>query len=82
MLDRAQIQEKVTDVLVTLFELDAADINLDSNLYNDLDIDSIDAVDLVVELKKMTGKKIKPEDFKSVRTVGDIVTAVEDLLAQ
>jgi len=45
------------------FELSAEDIHPSSNLYQDLDIDSIDAVDLVVELKKMTGKKINPEDF-------------------
>ncbi len=81
MLERDQVEAKITAVLVELFELDASDISLSSNLYEDLDIDSIDAVDLVVELKKLTGKKIKPEDFKSVRTVADIVNAVEALLA-
>jgi acyl carrier protein len=74
------IETKVREILVDLFELDPADITLDAQLYQDLDIDSIDAVDLVVELKKMTGKKIKPEDFKSVRTVSDIVDAVHELL--
>lgn len=71
----------VSKVLVDLFEAEADNITLESHLYNDLDIDSIDAVDLVVELKKMTGKKIKPDDFKNVRTVGDVVQAVEELLA-
>ncbi len=75
-----EIQAKVTSVLVELFELDGSEITLDSHLYEDLDIDSIDAVDLMVELKKITGRKIKPEDFKSVRSVGDIVTAIEGLL--
>jgi len=80
MTDRGKIQEKITEVLVELFELEDTDITLESNLYEDLDIDSIDAVDLVVELKKMTGKKIKPEDFKTVRTVGDMVDAIEQLM--
>lgn len=71
--------DKVSGVLQALFELSADDIHPTSNLYQDLDIDSIDAVDLVVELKKMTGKKINPEDFKSVRTVDDVVVAVEKL---
>jgi acyl carrier protein len=71
--------DKVSGVLQDLFELSADDIRPSSNLYQDLDIDSIDAVDLVVELKKMTGKKINPEDFKSVRTVEDVVIAVEKL---
>lgn len=80
--DRAAIQDQVTTLLVELFELDDVEITADSNLYEDLDIDSIDAVDLVVELKKMSGKKIKPEDFKSVRTVNDIVDAIEQLLGE
>lgn len=80
MSDQEQIYQKVASVLEELFEIDPADIHPEANLYQDLDIDSIDAVDLVVELKKMTGKKIKPEDFKSVRTVQDVVIEVEKLL--
>jgi acyl carrier protein len=74
-----EVFEKVSSVLQDLFELSADDIQPSSKLYEDLDIDSIDAVDLVVELKKMTGKKINPDDFKSVRTVEDVVVAVENL---
>jgi len=80
MHNREAIQTQVTAVMSELFELDASDITLESRLYEDLDIDSIDAVDLMVELKKLTGKKIKPEDFKSVRSLGDIVDAVEKLM--
>ncbi len=80
MHNREAIQRQISAVMSELFELDASDITLESRLYEDLDIDSIDAVDLMVELKKLTGKKIKPEDFKSVRTLGDIVDAVEKLM--
>ena len=80
MHNREAIQSQISTVMSELFELDASDITLESRLYEDLDIDSIDAVDLMVELKKLTGKKIKPEDFKSVRTLGDIVDAVEKLM--
>jgi acyl carrier protein len=80
MKDREEIYNKVVAVFEDLFELDAKDINPDSNLYEDLDIDSIDAVDLVIELRKMTKKKIQPDDFKSVRTVQDIVEQVDKLL--
>lgn len=79
MTSQEEIYQKIAAVLEELFEIDPADIHPQANLYQDLDIDSIDAVDLVVELKKMTGKKIKPEDFKSVRTVQDVVTEVEKL---
>lgn len=81
MISKDVIETKVREILVNLFELPAADITLDAQLYDDLDIDSIDAVDLVVELKKMTGKKIKPEDFKNVRSVADVVDAVYELMS-
>lgn len=80
MNNRDEILQKIKDVLEALFEIDPAEVALESNLYSDLDIDSIDAVDLVIELKKITGKKIQPDDFKSVRTVEDIVDAVVKLL--
>ena len=70
----------IVNLLSEMFEIDAAEITRDAHLYDDLDIDSIDAVDLIVELKQMTGKKIQPEDFKSVRTVQDIVDSVAALL--
>lgn len=75
-----QIYQRILAVMEELFEINPAKVALDSRLYEDLDIDSIDAVDLVVELKKITGKKIQPDDFKSVRTVQDVVDAVSRLL--
>lgn len=80
MHNQAEIYQRITEVLEDLFEIDPQQVKLESHLYTDLDIDSIDAVDLVVELKNITGKKIKPDDFKSVRTVQDVVEAVEKLL--
>jgi len=80
MQNQEEIYQKITEVLEDLFEIDPQQISLESHLYEDLDIDSIDAVDMVVELKKITGKKIRPDDFKSVRTVQDVVDAVVNLL--
>lgn len=80
MNNKEEIFQRIVVVLTDLFEIDAESVKLESNLYTDLDIDSIDAVDLVVELKKISGKKIKPEDFKNVRTVSDVVNAVAELM--
>jgi acyl carrier protein len=80
MKNQEEIYNKVVSVFEELFEIDAADISAEANLYEDLDIDSIDAVDLVIELRKMTKKKIQPDDFKTVRTVQDIVEQVDKLL--
>ena len=80
MNSHEEIYQQVVSVLEELFEIDAQQVSLQSRLNEDLDIDSIDAVDLVVELKKLTGKKIQPEDFKSVRSVQDVVDAIVKLL--
>lgn len=81
-ISRSEIFAHVRKTLVELFELDAEAIKPEARLYEDLDIDSIDAVDMVVELKQFTGQRIKPEDFKSVRTIDDVITAVERLMHQ
>ena len=79
MKDRNDIYKMISDILVTMFEIDEDDISMDAHLYEDMDLDSIDAVDLVVKLREITGKKIDPEDFKQVRTVKDVVDAVEKI---
>ena len=76
MQTRDEIFATLRDALVELFELDAAQISLEANLYDDLEIDSIDAVDLIDHIKRQTGKKIAAEEFKAVRSVGDVVEAV------
>ena len=76
MQTRDDIFNILRAALVELFELAPERITLDANLYQDLEIDSIDAVDLIDHIKRQTGKKIAAEEFKAVRTVGDVVEAV------
>jgi acyl carrier protein len=78
--NKQEIYSWLVNILNEMFELDTARITLEANLYSDLDIDSIDAVDLAVKLKQLTGKRLEPEVFKSVRTVQDIVDALSGLL--
>ena len=80
MQSREEIFTTLQEALVELFELDAERVTLEANLYQDLEIDSIDAVDLIDHIKRQTGKKIAAEQFKSVRTVGDVVDAVYQLV--
>ena len=79
-VNRDDVFVQVRDALVELVEVDAAEIKPASTLYDELDLDSIDAVDLVVQLQNLTGKKIQPEEFKSIRTVDDVVDAVVELM--
>ncbi len=80
MNNKEDIYLKIVSIFEELFEIEAQKITLEANLYQDLDIDSIDAIDMVVELKNMTGKKIQPEEFRSVQTVQDVVDQVYKLL--
>lgn len=82
MQNQEEILAQLRHWMQELFEIDPAKVQLETNLYTDLDIDSIDAVDLVVEIRKATGKQIKPEDFKDVRTVADVVAVIEKMSQQ
>lgn len=77
-----EIFEKVKEILVDLFDIEEAQITKEANLYEDLDLDSIDAIDMVVQIQKMTGKKVSPESFKEVRTINDVVNAILTLLKE
>ena len=71
---------KLSDILKEEFEIEESLIKEDADLFVDLDMDSIDAVDLAVRLQQYTDKRISPEEFKKIRTVKDVVDAVYDLL--
>jgi acyl carrier protein len=78
-ISKEEIYPMMVDMLHEMFELDKSKITLNADLYADLDIDSIDAVDLAVKLKEMTGKRLQPEVFKNIRTVQDVIDALAAL---
>ncbi|HJV22410.1 MAG TPA: acyl carrier protein [Holophagaceae bacterium] len=75
-----EIHQKLREVLADSFRLDPARVTLDAHLFTDLDLDSIDAVELAIQLQEITGKRVKAQDFKDVRTVGDVVKTVHAML--
>ena len=80
MQTKEDVLEKLKAVLEELFEIEPGDVELGSHLYDDLDLDSIDAVDLVIKLKDITGKMASPEEFKAARTVSDVVDVIYGML--
>jgi acyl carrier protein len=74
-----EILERIRTTLVQQFELDGASITPEARLLDDLEIDSIDVVDLMDEIRRFTGKKVTAEDFRSVRTVGDLIAVIHRL---
>ena len=75
-----EIFEKLKTILTDDFEIAPEKLTLDANLFEDLELDSIDAVDLAVKVQEVTEKKSSPENFKQIRTVNDVVLAIEELL--
>ncbi|MBW8904590.1 MAG: acyl carrier protein [Betaproteobacteria bacterium] len=80
-MTQTQILSRLRELLADTFEIDPSRVTPEADLYRDLDLDSIDAVDLAIKLQEMTGKRIKPDEFRSVRTVNDVMVAVDRLLA-
>jgi acyl carrier protein len=80
MQTRDEVLGQIRAALVELFEIEPGRISPDARLNEDLEIDSIDAVDLLDRLRRQTGRKISAEEFRTVRTVGDLVDAVHALV--
>ena len=80
MMTNQDIFDRLTQILVETFDIEAERIRPEARLYEDLDIDSIDAVDLIVKLKPLVGKRLQPDAFKTVRTLQDVIDAVQGLI--
>lgn len=80
-MTRDEILKEIVEILSDTFELEADTIKPESTLYEDLDLDSIDAVDIFVQLRDMTGRRPDPEKAKQIRTVEELVQFVEDEIA-
>jgi acyl carrier protein len=78
-MTEVELYDRIRNILIEQFEVDESAVSMDSDLYGELEIDSIDAVDLMVQLKQVTGKKIAPEVFKDVRTIRDVLDALTGL---
>lgn len=74
------VHEQLKEIVGKLFEVDATDVVAEARLYEDLDIDSIDAVNMIIELRRITGKQIPAELYRTARTVADVVRITVDVL--
>ena len=80
MKNKDDILQVIKEIMLEMFEIETEIVTLEARLSEDLDFDSIDAVDMIVKLKEITGKAIKADDFKSARTINDVVEAVYQLI--
>lgn len=80
MKTRDQLFIELKDTISHLFEIPKSEIFETSHFFDDLHLDSIDAIDLISHLQTMTGERLNPEDFKQIRTVSDVIDVAEKLI--
>ncbi|MDR0751938.1 MAG: acyl carrier protein [Christensenellaceae bacterium] len=74
------IFEKIKQHLMDVLDLDPNSITLDSDIINDLDADSLDIAQMLLELENNYKIEFEDDDIKTIRTVGDIVRFIENNL--
>jgi acyl carrier protein len=73
---RDEVFAKIAEILSDSFELDPKKIQPGSTLYDELDLDSIDAIDIFTQLRELTGRRPDPADARKVRTVDELIDFV------
>lgn len=81
ILENDALLVQLRGVLAELFEIEPALVVPAARLKDDLDLDSIDAVDLVLKLRELTGSALTPRDFKDARTVAEVLVIVGAAIA-
>ena len=79
-MTREEIFQKIQDILTLEFELEREAVTNEAKLYEDLELDSIDAVDLLVKMKEFIPGKVDPESFKKAATVQNVVDIIYPLV--
>ncbi len=76
MTSLEELDRQVREVLITTFNLSREAVTPEATLFQDLDLDSLDAIDLAVKLETETGLKLVETEFRSIRTVQDVVETI------
>ena len=80
-MTKEELFGKIQEVLESDFEIEKDNVKMDSKLFEDLDLDSIDVIDLIGKMKQFIPGKISPDTFKDVHTISDVIETIEPLTA-
>lgn len=81
-MDNQSMFAQIADYLVSSFDVPRDLITPDADLVDQLNLDSIDAIDLMVRIQEITGRKVSPDEFKNVRTITDVLNLAQRMHAQ
>lgn len=71
---------KVREAICARFGFPPDGVLMQSDLYENLAFDSLDSLDMIIDIEKMVGRRIREEEIGDVKTVGDVVKAAHKLL--
>lgn len=77
-MDEKEIQEKVISIVAEQMGVDKGEINRDTNFVNDLNADSLDTVELVMEFEDEFETSIPDEDAEKIQTVGQAIDFIKE----
>lgn len=77
-----ELKDQLHHILIEHFGIEAAQIHKDATLYEDLGMDSIDAVDIMQRITELTELRLAPEEFHNISTVGDFTDILQSLQAE
>jgi acyl carrier protein len=80
-LSGPEILLEIQRMMKDLFEIEPDRVQPSARLSEDLELDSIDAIDLAVKVEEATGLAFDEKKLRSVRTVEDVIVALQELLA-
>ena len=81
-MTKDEILARVRDIMAETFELDRERVVPEARLYEDLELDSIDALDMVVKLQELIARRVDEQELRALRTVSDVVDMVAGALSR
>jgi acyl carrier protein len=76
---KQEVFDHIKKVMIDLFETEEEKLVPEANMHEDLDIDSIDTIDLLIELKKFVGKDIDADAFIDAKTLGEVAEIISNM---
>jgi acyl carrier protein len=77
---KTEILREIQLMFKELFDLDEAKVQPSARLIEDLELDSLDAIDLAVKVEEMTGLAFDEQKIRELRTIDDVLVAIDALL--
>ena len=81
-MEKAEVIEKINHTFIENFEIEPERLTKETKLFEDLELDSLDAVDMIVHMEQNLGIKVDIQKFSTVRTLDDVYKMAYELYSE